>query len=77
MLSPDLLPQLPQGHGVVESPTPAALLKSLEQVEAEHVQAVLAHTGGHKGRACAILGISRPALDRKIKKFHIDLPRAG
>ncbi|MDX1607499.1 MAG: sigma-54 dependent transcriptional regulator, partial [Candidatus Competibacterales bacterium] len=44
-------------------------LKTLEQVEAEHVQRVLEHTDGHKGRTCEILGISRPALDRKIAKY--------
>ncbi|MCF1184065.1 helix-turn-helix domain-containing protein [Marichromatium gracile] len=26
----------------------------------------LDHTGGYKARSCQILGISRPALDRKI-----------
>ncbi len=44
-------------------------LKSLEQVEAEHIQRVLEHTGGHKGKSCDILGISRPALDRKIARY--------
>jgi DNA-binding NtrC family response regulator len=48
-------------------------LKSLEQVEAEHIQRVLDHTGGHKGKSCDILGISRPALDRKIAKYGLSL----
>ncbi|MES9961594.1 MAG: sigma-54 dependent transcriptional regulator [Sedimenticola sp.] len=48
--------------------------KSLEQVEAEHIQLVLNHTGGHKGNTCRILDISRPALDRKIKKYNLTLP---
>ena len=57
------------------APHPAALaLRSLNEVEAEHVQRVLDHTGGHKGRSCEILGISRPALDRKIQKFGLRLP---
>jgi len=79
VLSPDLLPQLAQAERSGDSPaaTPAAPLKSLEQVEAEHVQVALSHTGGHKGRACAILGISRPALDRKIKKYRLHLPQPG
>ena len=47
---------------------------SLEQVEAAHIQRVLDHTGGHKGRSCEILGISRPALDRKIDKYALVLP---
>jgi DNA-binding NtrC family response regulator len=52
------------------------LLRTLEQVEAEHVQQVLDHTGGHKGKTCDILGISRPALDRKIAKYGLQLPLA-
>ncbi|RTZ72386.1 MAG: sigma-54-dependent Fis family transcriptional regulator [Gammaproteobacteria bacterium] len=49
-------------------------LLSLEEVEARHIQKVLDHTGGHKGNACRILGISRPALDRKIRKYGLRLP---
>jgi len=48
-------------------------LRSLEEVEAEHIQRVLAHTGGHKGNTCDILGISRPALDRKILKYKLKI----
>lgn len=51
-----------------------AVLPSLEQVEAAHVQRALDATGGHKGRTCEILGISRPALDRKILKYGLKLP---
>ena len=78
VLTPDLLPfresttpapsaQLP------ETGTPPAL-RTLDQLEAEHIQLVLNHTGGHKGKSCDILGISRPALDRKIKKYELTLP---
>lgn len=49
---------------------------SLEQMEAEHVQKVLNYTDGHKGQSSRILGISRPALDRKIKKYGLILPGA-
>jgi len=47
---------------------------TLEQMEAAHVQKVLNYAGGHKGRSSEILGISRPALDRKIKKYGLTLP---
>lgn len=47
--------------------------QSLAQVEAAHLRRVLKHTGGHKTRSCEVLGISRPALDRKIKKYGIDI----
>ncbi len=49
--------------------TDTAVQRSLAEVEAEHIQRVLEHTGGHKGHACEILGISRPALDRKITRY--------
>ena len=44
------------------------------EVEAEHIQSVLNRVGGHKGRTCDILGISRPALDRKITKYALEVP---
>ena len=53
----------------------AGRLLSLDEVEAQHIQRVLAETAGHKGRACEILGISRPALERKINKYRLRLPR--
>ncbi len=43
--------------------------RSLAEIEAEHVGKVLAYCKGHKGNSCQILGISRPALDRKINRY--------
>ncbi len=57
------------------APRDDAPLRTLDEVEAAHVQRVLDHTGGHKGRSCEILGISRPALDRKIQKYDLRLPQ--
>ncbi|MCG6863109.1 MAG: sigma-54 dependent transcriptional regulator [Chromatiaceae bacterium] len=56
------------------APTEAAILRTLEEVEAEHVQRVLDYTRGHKGRTSEVLGISRPALDRKIEKYGLRVP---
>ena len=50
---------------------PDSPLQTLEEVEARHIQKVLDHTGGHKANSCRILGISRPALDRKIRKYQL------
>ncbi|RMG34274.1 MAG: sigma-54-dependent Fis family transcriptional regulator [Gammaproteobacteria bacterium] len=64
-------------HGTGHPPPEVAAappLQSLDQVEAEYIQRVLDYTGGHKGRSCDILGISRPALDRKIRKYGLRLP---
>jgi len=47
-------------------------LQSLSELEAKHVQRVLDHTHWHKGKSCKILGISRPALDRKIEKHQLN-----
>ncbi|OUS24913.1 hypothetical protein A9Q99_22955 [Gammaproteobacteria bacterium 45_16_T64] len=44
---------------------------TLDQVEAIHIQDVLDYTEGHKGNACKILDISRPALDRKINRYDL------
>ncbi|MCL6416550.1 sigma-54 dependent transcriptional regulator [Aestuariirhabdus sp. Z084] len=42
--------------------------KSLRQIELEHVYRVMEFTDGHKGRACEILGISRPRLQRLLQQ---------
>jgi len=47
-------------------------LTTLEDVEREHVAHVLRATKGHKSRTAEILGISRPRLDRLIKKHDLD-----
>ncbi len=76
LLTPDMLSL----HGGAESaPGPGAddstwldrsgAPLSLDAIEAQHIQRVLDYTGGHKGQSCELLGISRPALDRKIKKY--------
>ena len=65
------------GPGAAEGQSPLEStpnLQSLDEVEAAHIQQILRHTGGHKGRSCEILGISRPALDRKIQKYGLRLP---
>jgi DNA-binding NtrC family response regulator len=41
----------------------------LEQVERQHIEAVLAGTGGNKNRAAQILGIDRTTLYNKLKKY--------
>jgi len=44
-------------------------IKSLKLIERDHIIQVLNSTGWHKGRACEILGISRPRLDRRIVEY--------
>jgi DNA-binding NtrC family response regulator len=47
-------------------------LGALQDVEREHVARVLAATGGQKLAAARILGISRPRLDRLLRKYRLD-----
>ena len=38
-------------------------------MEREHIARVWALARGHKGKTCQMLGISRPTLERKLKKY--------
>jgi len=42
---------------------------SLSDVERQHIQAMLDHTGWNKSRAASLLGIERSTLDRKIRRY--------
>jgi DNA-binding NtrC family response regulator len=44
-------------------------LPTLREIERRHIARVLSHTEWNKRRACAILDISRPTLDRKIEEY--------
>jgi transcriptional regulator with PAS, ATPase and Fis domain len=50
---------------------------ALESVERDHIRKVLDLTGGDKKRACELLKISRPTLDRKIRAYGLVVPRRG
>jgi two-component system response regulator AtoC len=42
---------------------------TLDEMERRHIaRTILAHHG-HKGRICESLGISRPTLERKMRKY--------
>ncbi|MFH1156049.1 MAG: helix-turn-helix domain-containing protein [Pseudomonadota bacterium] len=47
-------------------------LKSLEEVEKDHIRKVLTQTDSHKGRAADILKIPRTTLWRKIKQYNME-----
>jgi len=47
-------------------------MKSLEEIEREHIAAVLDHTRGKKSKAAEVLGISRKNLLEKRKKYKLD-----
>ena len=47
-------------------------LKSLEDVEREHIKKILSFTGGNKTKAAQILGISRISLLSRVKKYTLE-----
>ena len=58
---------------LVEAPaSSAARIGTLDEMEREHVERALASTGGHKTRAAQLLGVSRPRLDRLLKKHGLE-----
>jgi len=60
-------------HGGAGPATHTGPLQSLDELEAGHIQLVLDYCAGHKGKSCEILKISRPALDRKIARYQLDV----
>jgi DNA-binding NtrC family response regulator len=47
-------------------------LKSLEEVEKEHIRKILAHTNSNRTKAAQILGISRISLLSRIRKYKLE-----
>jgi two-component system response regulator AtoC len=45
---------------------------SLEQAEGVLIARALKLSSGHKGKTCQLLGISRPTLERKLKKYALE-----
>ena len=50
---------------------PSPLPKTLEEMEKDHIIAVLEEAGGHQTKAAEILGINRKTLYKKIHKYNI------
>lgn len=59
--------------GLTEPPTSNGdALASLETLERDHIVRVLAFTEGQKNRAADILGVSRPRLNRLLRKHRLE-----
>ncbi|MBT3602879.1 MAG: sigma-54-dependent Fis family transcriptional regulator, partial [Candidatus Latescibacteria bacterium] len=58
-----------QGVGEVCSREDLVKIQTLEEIEEAHIERVLGITLGNRGRACALLGISRPTLRRKLRQY--------
>jgi two-component system response regulator AtoC len=74
LLEEHLVSQPPPARPPERLPAPVDVtqrVQTLDEVEREHIARVWAMTRGHKGKTCQILGISRPTLERKLKKYGI------
>ena len=75
VLDETLLPIGPAASATAAAETDAeGALPTLREIERRHIARVLTHTEWNKRRACAILDISRPTLDRKIEEFGLRKP---
>lgn len=78
VLTPDCLPPELRHRvesGEISETGCSGTLCSLRELERDHIRRVLAETNWHKGKACDILGVSRPRLERRIKEFGLVSPR--
>jgi DNA-binding NtrC family response regulator len=66
-------PAAPAGGAAAEADADGEL-GTLRELERRHIDRVLVHTAWNKRRACAILDISRPTLDRKIEEYGLRKP---
>ncbi len=67
ILEEDIIPLLEAEGG-----EPVAM--SLQEVERAHILKVLHYTNWHYGKTCEILGISRPTLRQKMRRYGITPP---
>jgi two-component system response regulator AtoC len=77
VLDVDLLPLAPTDGRASRPPPPDEEVLPLREVERRAIERCLAHVGWNKRRACAVLEISRPTLDRKIEEYGLRRPDDG
>src|SRR6202162_1360938 len=65
--------QLPTVLQQTERSTPRAGVQSLDDVERDTILQALAHCHGNKKKAAELLGIQRPTLYNKLKRYAIEL----
>jgi DNA-binding NtrC family response regulator len=59
-------------HLQVAAPSRTGDVETLEQNERAHIERVLASTDGHKANAALLLGVSRPRLNRLLRKHGLE-----
>ncbi len=73
-ITEDLISIHPENQGEYMKKAPPFLL-SLDEVEKKHIKTVLDYVNWNYGKACEILGITRPTLRKKIRLYNIIPPR--
>ncbi len=74
-ITQDLIPKPISGEGGAPKEDDRPLSEwSLRDIEGAHIARVLEGTHWHRGRACEILGISRPRLRRLINQYGLTPP---
>jgi two-component system response regulator AtoC len=68
LITPFLGKKLPNHRNSIAVPNRE---QSLNEIEKEHIIGILNQTHWHLGKACEILGISRPTLRHKLKAYEI------
>jgi DNA-binding NtrC family response regulator len=58
--------------GPADGPAEASRVPTLDEVERKHVERVLALAAGQMAQASRLLGVSRPRLDRLLKKHNLN-----
>ncbi|HYR58990.1 MAG TPA: sigma-54 dependent transcriptional regulator, partial [Chthoniobacteraceae bacterium] len=78
LLTPQHLPREIQMPGIAAITLPAeSASQTLDEVERDALVDALRRAGGNKKRAAELLGIHRPTLYAKLKRFGIIAPAAG
>ena len=63
---------VPSGKSAAQSPTQEGRFQTLKEAERLHIEDALRRSGGNQGTAAALLGISRPALNRRLARMRED-----
>ena len=57
------------GRKLAEAPGAEGRFPTLKEAEQQHIEEALQRAGGNQGTAAALLGISRPALNRRLARM--------
>jgi DNA-binding NtrC family response regulator len=69
---PEHLPPAVRASVPAAHPGNGDAIRTLEQMERDHIERALRHTNGHRGQAATMLGISERNLYRKLREYGLD-----